>query len=375
MYDTIICIMLQVGKPVHGKTFIGREKEVKEILNYIEIGQSVVIIAPRRFGKTSLVIEVLRRLKQKKKYTGFIDIFEHSTLKQLSQSIIAEVLDNHGLKKLYQQTKGSISALLKNIKLKAVIEDFEFLVGLEDDTIDTWTNFSHSIDFINNFASNSDKQMCFAFDEYGDLLKFDKADAVIKLMRAKIQKQQSAVYIFSGSYESVMNTLFINSKSPFYRLAKIIHLSYLPFVDLKKYMIKMLTDYSVNFTEKLVEDSIDLLKGHPYYCQLALQQIYLYYQSNGKIPSIDALIDLIQYSEKNYFEKIWEDVSSSKEAALILRHLSLHSTGVYGMATKNKINASRTLKRLEGLGIIYKEDSNYLFYDPVFQFWIANTMK
>jgi len=59
-------IMLQVGKPVKGKTFIGWEKEIKEIINYIEIGQSVVIIAPRNFGKTSLVIEVLSRLKSKK---------------------------------------------------------------------------------------------------------------------------------------------------------------------------------------------------------------------------------------------------------------------------------------------------------------------
>ena len=367
--------MIQVGKPVHGKTFIGREKEIQEIINYIEIGQSVVIIAPRRFGKTSLVIEVLRRLKSKKKYTGFIDVFEFSTLAELSRSIIEEVLDNHGLKKLYQQTKGSITALLKNIKLKAVVEDFEFLVGLEDDTVERWSNFSQSIDFINDFPKKHSSEMCFAFDEYGDILKFDEAKAIIKLMRAKIQKQQKAVYIFSGSYESIMDTLFISSKSPFYRLAKIIHISYLPFSDLKKYMIKMLKQYDVDYNIKLIEDSIDFLKGHPYYCQLALQQMYLYHLSKGKAPSTAILIDIITNSERSYLEKLWEDISSNKELVLTLKHLSTESTGVYAMASHQKINASRAIKKLEGAGIIYQEDNAYHYYDPVFQYWVANTIK
>ncbi len=367
--------MIQVGKPVRGTAFVGREKEIKEILNYIEIGQSIVIIAPRRFGKTSLVTEVLRRLKTKKKYTGFIDVFEHSTVTELTRSIIAEVLENHGLKKLYQQTKGSITALLKNIKLKAVVEDFEFLVGLEDDSIDQWTNFSQSIDFIDDFAERHDKDLCFAFDEYGDILKFDKADAIIKLMRAKIQKQQKAVYIFSGSYESVMETLFTNNKSPFYRLAKIIHISYLPFSDLRRYMVKMLKGAEIDYDIKLIEDSIDFLKGHPYYCQLALQQIYLYHLTQGKAPTIHGLIDIITQSERGYLVKTWEDTSSNKEAVLVLKHLSTESTGVYAMASREKINASRTLKKLEGAGIIYQEKSAYYYYDPVFQYWVANTIK
>ena len=71
--------MFQVGKPVKGNAFVGRDKEIKEIQTYLEMGQSVVLIAPRRFGKTSLVLEVLRRMKRKKHYTGFVDIFAHSS--------------------------------------------------------------------------------------------------------------------------------------------------------------------------------------------------------------------------------------------------------------------------------------------------------
>jgi AAA+ ATPase superfamily predicted ATPase len=165
--------MMQVGKPVTGKEFIGRQKEAREIIQYLSMGQSVVLIAPRRFGKTSLTLEVIRQLKQANNYTAYIDVFAHANLKMLTESIVSEVLDNNGLKKAYHKTKGSITQLMKNLKLKAVVEDFEFLLGMEDKTVDEWTNFSDSLKFINGFASKSNKPMVFAIYEFGDMLKYD----------------------------------------------------------------------------------------------------------------------------------------------------------------------------------------------------------
>jgi len=51
--------MNQVGKPVYGNQLIGRDKELRLIKELIQAGQSIVIIAPRRMGKTSLLITSL----------------------------------------------------------------------------------------------------------------------------------------------------------------------------------------------------------------------------------------------------------------------------------------------------------------------------
>lgn len=364
--------MIQVGKPVQGQDFIGRTDEINEIKQYLMMGQSVVIIAPRRFGKTSLVIEVLNQLKKEKRYVGFVDIFENASLSQLSRNIIEEVLNNHGLKKAYQQAKGSILSLLKNVKLKAVIEEFEFLLGIEDPNIEVLEQFGGTIDFIDAFAKKANKNMTMALDEYGDILKFDKSKEIIKSMRSKIQKQKNTAYIFSGSYESIMDSLFVDRKSPFYRLARRIELSYLKFDDVKKYMVRRLKKHKIKYKESLIDDTIDFLKGHPYYCQLALQQMYLYHMTKGKAPSFDQLLEIIINTDKSYLEKIWEEIYTSKEAVFILKHLSTAPKGIYAMAAAKKINASRTLKKLEGLGIIYNKEGGYYFYDPIFEYWIAN---
>jgi AAA+ ATPase superfamily predicted ATPase len=62
--------MITAGKPVTGDQLIGRHKEIETINQYLDMGQSVVLIAPRRFGKTSLLLEMLRQRKEK----GFITI-------------------------------------------------------------------------------------------------------------------------------------------------------------------------------------------------------------------------------------------------------------------------------------------------------------
>src|SRR6056297_1064509 len=88
---------IQVGKPVTGRDLIGRDEEITTILHLLKAGQSVVVIAPRRFGKTSLMFEVLRKIKQEKWFTCYVDLFSVPTLLALSERITESVLSNSRL--------------------------------------------------------------------------------------------------------------------------------------------------------------------------------------------------------------------------------------------------------------------------------------
>ena len=49
----------QEGKPVTGNRLVGREEIIDQVLHLALSGQSVVLIAPRHFGKTSILLEVI----------------------------------------------------------------------------------------------------------------------------------------------------------------------------------------------------------------------------------------------------------------------------------------------------------------------------
>ena len=72
---------------------------------------------------------------------------------------------------------------------------------------------------------------------------------------------------------------------------------------------------------------------------------------------------------------MWETLSSNRENVAILKHLSKQEDGVYAIKTNKRINPSRVIKKLEGQGILYRTENGYTFYDPVFQYWIAHTIK
>ena len=53
------------GETVSGDNFCDRVLEMKELVADIKNGQNVIIFSPRRYGKTSLIKQALRKVKAK----------------------------------------------------------------------------------------------------------------------------------------------------------------------------------------------------------------------------------------------------------------------------------------------------------------------
>jgi len=51
------------GPWVSGEQFFDREAELKHLIGLLDEGNSILIVAPRRVGKTSLVHEAFRRME------------------------------------------------------------------------------------------------------------------------------------------------------------------------------------------------------------------------------------------------------------------------------------------------------------------------
>jgi len=120
--------MNQVGKPVYGNNLIGRDKELRLMKELILAGQSIVIIAPRRMGKTSLMIELIRQLKEDGYFTCNIDVFSSSNISSLAHRITEGVFANNKLDQYFRQAVNNIADAFKNIKFKSEIEDYNFIL-------------------------------------------------------------------------------------------------------------------------------------------------------------------------------------------------------------------------------------------------------
>lgn len=365
---------LNAGNPVTGKDFIGREEEIAKITQLLSFGQSVVLIAPRRFGKTSLALEILSRLKSKEIFTSYIDVFSTPDIRTLSTQITESVLRNHKLDKVFIKTKESALSMLKNLKLKATIEEFEFILGYSEKMFNEWLVLEQSIDFIDQFALKHNKKMICAFDEFGDIEKLD-GGRIVKLFRSKIQIHKYAAYLFSGSYESVMQSMFVKKNAPFFRFARIINLGTIEKSEFKALYRKTLKKYQIVLDDKYIDQILGFTGGHPYYSQLALQEIIIMNLMNQKAPDISQLITSMINAERNYLELSWEEISASKELVATILAVVKHGSEIYRALKNTGINVYRALNNLKNNGTIsMNEDKSYHLNDPLLNYWIKKNV-
>ena len=366
---------LQAGKPVHGKDLIGRETEIRELIYLLKGGQSIVLIAPRRFGKTSLIMEVMNRMKKEGIFTCYVDIFSTPDIRLFAERLIENLLGNKKMATVFRRFKTNMVELLKNFQLKHEFDGAEFILGFAQKDKDPFELLGESIDFIEHFGKRNNKKVVCGLDEFGDISKLDGQE-IIKMLRSKIQLQKSTSYIFSGSYEAVMSKLFISRKSPFYRFARIYNLGFIDLHEFSKYIKSRLKKSKIDPADDYVDGILKTTKGHPYYTQLFIQEIIVqqYLSELEELPEVSEIVSRVLNIEKNYLEKSWEDISSKREEKIILMEIASGTKKLFVSSLTHQINVSRALSTLCGKGILLKDSSKYIFSDPLLEIWIQNNV-
>lgn len=357
------------GVPVTGENLIGREKDVEDICELVKLGQSVILIAPRRFGKSSVLLEVLRRLKEAGVLVGLVDSFDVLSKKELAEKIVDSTLENALIKNFVRQLKEDVVNALKQIEIKQTISEFEYTIAFSNAQRDEDELLENSLNFPDEFADKKGRRLVFAYDEFSDLVKLN-GESLLKKMRAKFQMHRNVSYIFSGSQESLMNELFLGKRSTFFRFGRIFRLKEIPLGAFAGYIGDTFSKLKISVNDKLVENILGLTGCHPFYTQLLCQTIYL--AVKGEKTKVDEEdIKECHYrvilGEKSYFDDLWNRLMEKKYALLVLRSVALEEDSPYKLGL-NKQTVYRALTNLEHWGYIYREKGgNYQMVDRFFQ--------
>jgi len=359
--------MITAGKPVTGDQLIGRQKEIDTINRYLDMGQSVVLIAPRRYGKTSLLLEILQQRKKRGDYTASVDFFATPDILSLAAEITTRVLSNKKWSWSVYQLRTHLVELMKNLQFRQAIDQYEFILGFGNPQPDAWELLTESLKLIDRFASSNKKRIICGFDEFGDVEKLD-GDRIVKLFRSVIQVQKESVYLFAGSYESVMNRIFVTQSSPFLRFARVIHLGPIAQEVFTSFLTNAFAAQRIPNGEQLAGEILSFTCGHPYYTQLMAQQAILLHGANTTL-SFDAILEESLLLENDYLEKLWEAIAGNRQEKTVILALAVGEESLYSSLDRKQINISRTLKKLTGSGLVTPPSPPALT-DPLFRIWL-----
>lgn len=263
--------MFKTGSPVKGNDFIDRKKHLPVFKAYLENNQHVMIKAPRRFGKTSLVKQVFEH--EKSFNYIYVDLRRATNLTSLANQILEKAYGFAGIDNFLQQFKKSITELLKTIQSIKIDEVGEItLKHLENGIKDEREYFLHSLEVVEQISLKKELNIKFILDEFQDILRISD-DFILEQMRSVIQHHENVTYVFLGSLESVMTKIFSSKASPFFHFARIMSLGGLDIDELFEYASNVFKKQKVEFDEALLK-TIKFLNGHPDYSAQVLQALY-----------------------------------------------------------------------------------------------------
>jgi hypothetical protein len=352
--------MFRTGSPVKGTDFIDRKKHLPIFKEYLNNNQHVMIKAPRRFGKTSLIKQVFEHEKAYEYI--YVDLRRATNLKTLANQIIEKAYSFAGIENFFYTLKKSITGLLKSIQNVKIDDIGEVtLKFLENDSFDEIEYFLHSLEVVEKIAIKKDLNIKFVFDEFQDILRISD-NFILEQLRAIMQHHEKVTYIFLGSIETIMTKIFEDKTSSFFHFARVMQLEGLDIKELYDYTKNVFDSLDVKYDNSLLM-LLEFLKGHPDYSMQVLQSIYFKIKiDNLKEINESVCIDNLKIvidENRAYLEELILKAKQKKYHFEVLSSIANKLTAQVNSKTLYSVHSS-----LEDMGLIKKINrADYIIND------------
>jgi hypothetical protein len=344
------------GTIVEGEYFTDRTEELESIKQLLNSDNHLILISPRRFGKSSLVKKAVTQVARP---CISLNLQMVVSVEGLAAMILKEVFKLHPWEKLKH--------LLSSFRVVPTISTTPSGEAIDitfQATTDATVLIEDALQLVEK-VSEKGESMVVVFDEFQELMGLDKG--IDKRLRAIIQNQRHVNYIFLGSQESMMTEIFERKRSPFYRFGVLMHLDRIPHSNFSQYISERLSD---NFVSKVnvVEQILAITRCHPYYTQqlAALVWDMLTYKKMNEAEVVDQAITTLVRTHDFDFERIWLNFNKTDRSILMGLVNSVQLANNRRLPTSTMYSS---VKRLMQSGYVIKLDT-FEIEDPFFARWI-----
>jgi hypothetical protein len=345
------------GTIVEEEYFTDRVQEVAYIKEFVNSANHLVIISPRRFGKSSAVAKAVKQTGRKHLT---VNLQQVTSVSDLSAKLLREFFKVHPLERVRHLI--SHFRIIPTVSTNPVTGSMEvsFQPGVDDKVL-----LEDVMALVEQAHSEQDR-IIVVLDEFQEIR--DLAPKLDKTLRSIMQEQKHINYILLGSQESMMTDIFENKKSPFYHFGELMRLGKLPRDDFHLYLSERLALCSPDTCDALADSILDYTGCHPYYSQqLAANVWQIIVMRPDTTDPLRAAIDHIVTTHGLDYERLWMNFKRTNK--WILQRLSSGKplqTGEYRTST-----VYSALKRMQKDGYVIYSD-HYEMEDPFFREWINN---
>ncbi|MFQ6014098.1 MAG: ATP-binding protein [Anaerolineae bacterium] len=374
--------MQVIQRPVTGEDFFDRE----EILERLKAERNFALIGQRKVGKTSIILEYLRRNPNSQVLSPYIYILFEETptsfVRKYLRAILLSFLGSIGerrdpfasIEELMTPTIQTLPSLAAPLmRLTRAVE------GKPDAEI-----LAQVLALPGRMAEATDKRFLICLDEFGALANFDLP--IFDLLRQRIMEDQMVRYITAGSAIGTMQQVLADSVAPLFGHFDVIWVNAFSYEDAHRFLRQSFDKAGITLPELFLNYLLEFTAGFPYYLAVLAESI-IFFCRQAKRSTVETSC-VISALQKEVFEtdgRVYIHFVDSLEKSLLQRNLGKHleilkSAAPGGLRlTDIAVETGYSPQELNYpinflLRARYLTKRNQLYYvpDPTLQFWLEH---
>jgi Holliday junction resolvase len=344
----------------------------------------LAVLGVRRVGKTSLLLELVRRNRHKDVRFVVLDSFEDQPLGfEIFRRLALRTVDAF----FGRELDTSLETLAAHPdEYRAALPEAQAFAGLDRTLrVDLLSlcvapanvrTAEMALGLADRLAAATGQYCVVAWDEFQELAKLPAArGGVLSLARAIWQRHQRTTYIICGSERSLLQELVTSERSPFFQHFDFMELGPMSTPDARA-LLQTSGPPGRVIPAAVAKQAVEILGGNPFYLQLFGEVL------TAAEPPYDAGHVRQVYSEllftrtgrlSLYFAREFDRlVGNAATLAATLESLAERPLRTMEIAAQTGASSGAVVRYLERLGdaVVRGEDQRWALVDPVFGMWL-----
>lgn len=367
-------IPFEYGTLAEREYFIDRVEDRKDLKNFLGGGVNVMLVSPRRWGKSSLVKKAMEELKQEQKDVRvcYLDAFKIYSEEEFYNKFAGAVLQGVAstaekrwadLVKFVQAISPSLTINSDPVNSVEVKLNFKPLKESAEEIL----NLPEKI------AKAKDIHVIICIDEFQQLANLPNWKRLEGTMRSVWQEQHSTTYCLYGSKRHMMMDIFGNSKNPFYRFGQMMTLKKIAKEYWKPFVRDSFFNYGKRISDGMIDRICDTVQCHSWYMQ---QFCFLIWTSTASEVTEEIFCSQLTKLLDTNGDMFLTDIDGMPASQIsFLRAVCAGEThfNARQVVAKYGLGAPRTItknkKTLVERDFIEKVADGFRMVDPVFELW------
>jgi len=360
------------------ESFADRDVEIADLADDVRNGQDVVVFAPRRYGKSSLIWAAARTLGADSVLVAQVDLMTTPTKERLAAALAASIYEQ--IASPLERVREKALAPFRGLSVRPTVtvdpEDgsLSFSFGVAPRQPDIDATLERLLELPAELGGARGRRTALVMDEFQEIVDIDPT--LPKLLRAVFQRQPEVSHVYLGSRRHVMERIFSDANEPFWRSAKSVELGPIDAAPFAAFIASRFRASGREAEPGAVEALLRLTKGHPY----ATQELsYFLWQQTpaGEIASMDRLkraLAAVLDSENAHFSLLWEGASGVQK--LVLQALGREPGRPFTGAYRERhdlpatTNVQKALAALEKREVVIGRGGEYSIAEPFLAEWL-----